>query len=56
MAYSLLGNEIPISSVEDTNSTGNVSDLTEIHQMELLAQNFDNINMNNITIVRIQVE
>ena len=52
----MLDNEIPITSAEDTNSTDKVSDLTETYQMELLAQNFDNINMNNITIVRIQVE
>ena len=53
MACSMLDNEIPITTVEDTNSVDMVSYLTETHQMELLTQNFDNISMNSCSNVRI---
>ena len=43
----------PITTVEDTNSANKASDLTKTHQMELLAQNFDDISMSSSSNARI---
>ena len=47
MAHSLLDNEITITSAEATNSTDTLPDLSETHQINLLAHNFDNLNVSN---------
>ena len=53
MAYSLLDNEISNTSVGDTSGVNMLSDLSRTHQMDLLAQNFDDISMNSSSNVRI---
>ena len=53
MAYSLVDSSILNTSVDDSSDVDMLSDLPGTHQMDLLAQNFDNINMNSNSNARI---